>query len=634
MVALLVALVLGCLALPPTASGRAGGGGGYSSGGGGGGGGGYSSGGGSGGELELLFFLIELSIDYPLIGIPLIVALIVFLILRYRGHLAEAPASGPQRRSQGRVDAWQHEQLVEKIQRSDPEFDGAVFRENFERAFVEIQRAWQSQDMSPVQHFVTDGIYEKFSLQFNAQRTQGYRERLEQIDVQQARFADWVSQGVFDVLTVEVRASMVDYRVAAETGKWLSGSRRAESFLEYWSFIRRRDVQTKTARGSLLGGQCPNCGSEVELNQFSRCSACDAMLRSGSYDWVLSEITQASEWRARNPQRRAVSERYRRQHDPEFSLQQLEDRASVIFYRKAAADLAGSIDPLRKMATDGFCEQYQSELRAENRAVDVECAVGSVDCKGIVTDPNQHYAVVEVRWTSRLAAIAGRWTRVQSWLVLMRSAAAKRTAASTLQSSHCPACGAPEGDLTSDACAFCGEVTNTGLFDWVLVEFHRSRDSQGARDWKRRMKLAAKPAPAPVAAASAGETVSPSISASEGLAWMIRVLVEDGVLDATERDVVRQLARKNGIADQLVQQWLLESPRSDPLAFPTPGTEAARGWIGEVVGIALADGEVDDSERRMLKQLASSLGMSSYDVNLVIRKRQFQRTRSGKSSPA
>jgi len=52
------------------------------------------------------------------------------------------------------------------------------------------------------------------------------------------------------------------------------------------------------------------------------------------------------------------------------------------------------------------------------------------------------------------------------------------------------------------------------------------------------------------------------------------------------------------------------------------------------VGIALADGEVDDSERRMLKQLASSLGMSSYDVNLVIRKRQFQRTRSGKSSPA
>ena len=125
MVALLVALVLGCLALPPTASGRAGGGGGYSSGGGGGGGGGYSSGGGSGGELELLFFLIELSIDYPLIGIPLLVTLIVFLILRYRGHRAEAPASGPQRRSRGRVDAWQHEQLVEKIQRSDPEFDGA-----------------------------------------------------------------------------------------------------------------------------------------------------------------------------------------------------------------------------------------------------------------------------------------------------------------------------------------------------------------------------------------------------------------------------------------------------------------------------------------------------------------------------
>ena len=78
----------------------------------------------------------------------------------------------------------------------------------------------------------------------------------------------------------------------------------------------------------------------------------------------------------------------------------------------------------------------------------------------------------------------------------------------------------------------------------------------------------------------------------------------------------------------------LLNPVSHLCADATKGTEAARGWIGEVVGIALADGEVDDSERRMLKQLASSLGMSSYDVNLVIRKRQFQRTRSGKSSPA
>jgi hypothetical protein len=58
-----------------------------------------------------------------------------------------------------------------------------------------------------------------------------------------------------------------------------------------------------------------------------------------------------------------------------------------------------------------------------------------------------------------------------------------------------------------------------------------------------------------------------------------------------------------------------------PVPMPDKGSQ--QGWLGQVVEIALADNQVDDVERQMLKQLASSLGMSWYDVNLVIRKKQL-----------
>ena len=51
---------------------------------------------------------------------------------------------------------------------------------------------------------------------------------------------------------------------------------------------------------------------------------------------------------------------------------------------------------------------------------------------------------------------------------------------------------------------------------------------------------------------------------------MIAGLAEDAGLDAFERDVVCQLARRHRIADQLVQQWIEEALRSDPWALPTP----------------------------------------------------------------
>ena len=75
-----------------------------------------------------------------------------------------------------------------------------------------------AQDMATVRHFVSDGIDEKFAVQFREQQRLGYREQLDEISVRNVWLARFDSDGLFEVLTVKVTASMVDQRVSLKTG--------------------------------------------------------------------------------------------------------------------------------------------------------------------------------------------------------------------------------------------------------------------------------------------------------------------------------------------------------------------------------------------------------------------------------
>jgi tellurite resistance protein len=53
--------------------------------------------------------------------------------------------------------------------------------------------------------------------------------------------------------------------------------------------------------------------------------------------------------------------------------------------------------------------------------------------------------------------------------------------------------------------------------------------------------------------------------------------------------------------------------------------ELTKGWLNQMVEVAAADGKLEPEERGLLSQLAGSLKMSGYDLNLVIRKNGLDR---------
>ncbi|MCA9224005.1 MAG: TIM44-like domain-containing protein [Planctomycetales bacterium] len=653
-----LAVVAVMLLAPEWLWARAGGGGGYSGGGGGfsGGGGGFSSSGGSGsggnGLGLLIYWLIQLCINRPLIGVPLVIGIIALFYFGARNGQHHRVSRTIQR---GRAAMADHERAaaVGLLGRDDPDFNEERFYDRVRHGFVQVQQAWCSQDMQPVRAFISDGILERFTLQIQEQRERDYRDHMEQIVVNRVALAKADSNEYFDEITVMIAASAIDYRMSLSKGKRLSGSILSESFVEYWTFLRRHGVRT-TDKPGLIEGSCPNCGADIRLNQSARCPACDSVLRSGQYDWVLTEITQASEWNGDDRQRVVNLDWYRAQADAALQLRHLEDRTSVIFWRKAAADRAGDVRPLTKMATTEFCEQYASGFRRDSRDGDArqfwgECAVGSVDVLALLPaaignaasanasangngrdhsaeldGAGMDRALIEVRWSGTKHSLdprqglraLGDSSAFRTMFVLSRRQGARTNVDQTIASAHCPNCGAPETNVASHGCEFCGETLNDGSHDWVLTAIHPMNSAE-AHELIRQAREHAQSNVQDVATL----TDRPP-QASQQLAWAIKMALADNELDEREMKMLQRAAAHRRVD----HEWLdamIEAARRDQLDVPMPPDRAAaRQWLTSMADVSLWDGRISESELRLLCQAGAAYDYSAYDVKQLVRERR------------
>ena len=638
-IVLALSLWVVCLVCASDAWGRAGGGGGGYSGGGSYSSSSYSSssygGGGGGDHLDV----------FPVAGGLLAVSVAMLCLagyIRVRGgrlsyvRFVVQPQNNSETRglghtrTAGHAGDCEHIKVQGEVLERDPSFAADTFLEDFKSAFVAIQEAWMAQDMVAVRHFVSDGIDEKFAVQFREQQRLGYREHLDDIQVHEARLARFDVTGPFEVLTVEVHASLLEKRVPLESesedpDRWINRLKKLsltecvtqQSFTEYWSLVRRRGTQTRQGGGRLLAGSCPNCGSPLQLNRLGSCLACDSLVRSGVHDWVLSEITQFHEWRSRRPAELDLRVRqYREQFDAGFSRQHLEDRAWVIMARLGLADALRDLAPLRKVALPQFSDGY--ELPSESMRT--HFSINGLDLVGFVVEGDDHFALLDVAWwrndTSR-----------RSLLVLYRQAGVKSNQETALQSAHCPSCGAPEESQATDACASCGQVTNTGKYGWVLGDLIEYGTSIQGGDWRRRLTPGRiELAPADTAGLRS-RVPSPVIelTPADCLRWAIAHLTRDGGLTHIERVVLAKCAARNRIAAVDFERWIERAQEGSLTPASLDGDLSAAECLEQVVGCVLHDGRIRGDARALLTRLAEMVELQDYDVALTARKQAYRK---------
>lgn len=626
-----VVLGLAAILLPAAmVQARAGGGEGFS----GGGGDGGASGGSGGAILQLIIFLI---IEQPEIGIPLLVIFVVAYFFTHRS-VARAVTNNRIDRGMQAEDELDANQGLANLQAADPSFDARAFYQRITQSFLKMQDAWCAQDLSAVDAFISDGVRERFKLEFLQAQRLGEKDRMSQIQVISVSLAHATHDHLYDTAVAAIDARAVDQTISTSTGKVLSGSDQSEPFREYWTFLRRRGAKT-TNKPGLMEGNCPNCGAALSINQSTQCPSCHAMIFSGEFDWVLTEITQASVWRPESEMTiPGVEDLIKR--DPNFSMAQLEDTASVMFWRKATADITGKINALKKVCTPAFATMYAGLLNPHadgNRIAWGHCAVGALRTLGVVAaakaamsgngDPSgqnatapMDQALLQVDWSAQRFNIkpdgstehTSNAELFHSLLVLERQPNCQTNIHAGISSAHCPNCGAPFSDDTADSCPYCGAVLTDGARGWVLAGMLPLSGEQ-AQNLLAQLPVPdtaddAAPAPAPHMMATAPMLLS----------WAAYSVLAGDAADDQFDGLLMKLGQDHGLPDQMIRQIILAG-HTHSLTAPKPESPAqARQWLGEMIQTSLEMGPMSSQTRALFERMAGALSMGPYDLKLLV----------------
>jgi hypothetical protein len=638
------ALAIVCLAGPVWA--RLGGGEGY----GGDGGGGDGGGGGGRGAIQFIIWWINVCYNWPQIGLPTTLVVIVIIVLSHRKGL-NLYQNSVITRSSAVVDSNRVAQCRAAMLAADPQFNEEDFYRRIKTAFMKLQAAWCLKDLSSVRAFISDGIHERLDIQFQEMKALDVTDVMNDIQVRSIQLAEVTSDDVFDVATVRVAASAVDYRITTSTGQRHDGPTTAEPFVEFWSFMRRHGVKTDSTKPGLMEGHCPNCGAAIEMNQLAQCAQCKSLLRSGQFDWVLAVITQGSEWR---PQRRTqvAGGDELRTTDPGFNRVDVEDRASVMFWRKVAADRIGKIDPLRKVASDDLCAYLAKMGTATNegRSYLGDCAVGSAHLLAVLpaevdkaeqtplpsgvlmapvasaVDGPMDRAVVEIWWEGQpfqqrpngQAVPVGQRKKMHQLYVLSRKPGVSSDPGKSVSSAHCPNCGGPVISDLSNACSFCGTVLNDGTRGWVLTRIEWAASTAGCELMSRvDYQWGHSPAPG-----------RPSLAAAPPsglLAWAVRTAMADGVIDLNEEELLERLGARCGLSAARVRELVAMAQQGGLELSDPPDRDSARQYLSAMAAMTVADGVVNDRELAFLSAAGRRFGFGSAEISGIVRAERANR---------
>ncbi|MGH7128182.1 MAG: TIM44-like domain-containing protein, partial [Planctomycetaceae bacterium] len=514
-----------------------------------------------------------------------------------------------------------------ELRQRDPAFDEPAFLQRVSLAFVKIQHAWSEQNLAPARAFISDGIHERFSLQIEMQQAEGHRNLMENVRVSAAEVVAVYSDDQFDTLHVRFSASAVDTNVNLATGERIDGSGSAEPFVEFWSFHRRPGAKTR-ARPGAIEGNCPNCAAPLEIVDRALCHACGATVNSGEHDWVLAEITQEGEWELPDPHRRVPGLEEMQRHDPGFSVQHVEDRASVMYWRLMAALFYGDLGYARPVLAASLDRLPPLIAPDWNRFVKIP-AVGKVEVVDVRSGGHgaPDRCRVLVRWSGRYFAgrpaspgepLGPQQIHTQVF-VLVRDAGVQTVAAQTFSSAHCPNCGAPIAVSKQSDCRFCGTVLNDGRHDWILQAVAAYTPDLWHWMHAESTRSTSERAVSPIFPSEGnGRAMNGQLDPELWLALVAHVVGVDGEIDARERMQLIRAGERRGLSPERID-LVLASVKNAELPVPEHRADAV-ACLEQMVRTGLADGQIAPAEKKLLYRFGEEMHLARADVKYAIRK--------------
>ncbi len=226
-----------------------------------------------------------------------------------------------------------------------------------------------------------------------------------------------------------------------------------------WVLLRRPG--TTTAAQGLREGACPGCGAPLQLAQTLRCAHCGAVVNSGVHDWVLVDVTQGA---ASLEGRVAPLDPHGlRALDGALSVESLEDRAALTFWRWREAEYTGRPEAFEALASDAVVAQVGAAHRLG--AGREQPHVTTFRLRALVLGDAQQ-ALVSAAWAGH-GIDGGEVSAQQVVFRFSRPLTARTADAVGLSTARCPACLAFVDVANHRRCRYCDGALDAG---WQLEE--------------------------------------------------------------------------------------------------------------------------------------------------------------------
>ncbi len=497
----LIGVALAVVFLPEAASARVGGGQSYGGGHGGGGGGDGAAGAVIWLILQLFRFLIYLTIEYPLIGIPLDILVacgVAYYFVRSARRIEpETPLGLDINQSRSENLPRQFEQL----RKFDPNFSEIVFTD-FTYALYGKAHDARGHGVAALDLF-------------SPYLSEIARKNLIQRNPPGLREVKGIIVGALNIENVRgLETPLVNVSLVFEANytEVVAGDGGAPAEMAYyvrerWELERKRDVLSPPpAQATAL--HCPRCGAPLQKDTVGACAFCGTRIDSGEFQWYVRGITLLSR-EAKGPLLTSdvpeVGSDYPsviqpdfqnlrtefEKNNPGFSWGQFQARARLIFDELQAAWSTLNWERARPHETDNLFQMHQYWIDAYKRQhlrnVLDQCSVTAMQPVKIKEDA--FYNSITLRIGARGydytvdasgRVVSGSKNNLRTWSeywTFIRNSHAKPAAARA--DLNCPNCGAPLKVNTAGICEFCGGKITSGEFDWVLSRIEQDESYAG-----------------------------------------------------------------------------------------------------------------------------------------------------------
>ena len=452
-------------------------------------GGGGSSGGGDGGD-DALGFILYICIEYPQIGIPLLVLFIIWKI--YTNRRKPKGEVNSARNSASRTHHIQQvNRALRKYQHTDPQFSKTIFLDFAHHLYYQYHHSRGGKEFNHLAPFISPYILQQEI------RQSGHDLQVTELVIGNMVVTNLQLGHQDDSITVEIEANYTETRRGHANRFWVR---------DQWIFSRAKGVQSKGPE-ELAGLHCPNCGSHLELTPSGKCHHCGKVVEPGTQHWSLinhrhleREVRKGKQFGTYEAERgtdnptivdpglRDLAEAFAHNHRlPDLGRYFTELRDTVIipiFSTIYSSWEAQDYQPARPLMTDNLFRSHVYWLEAYRKEGLVNRLQGlqvqRVEYAKLEMD--KHYEAFTVRIYASVLdylerkrdgkLIGGSDSRPRHfseyWTFVRRTGVEKPN--QDFNPNQCPNCGAPVDMGMTGICSYCNSKVSTGEFSWVLAQ--------------------------------------------------------------------------------------------------------------------------------------------------------------------